>query len=167
MADTQLLRRVRGVHVAPDASSVLLDVDAIRGVQLGIMPGWLTGEPPEEQGVETGMPNLPSLDLPSTERTPYALRVTAPAPGTLRLTLAPSRSGVLEDDGTGLGIVTEAEPAPHALAVEDGEHEVVLTGDGVRLRVGRHPFTVTVEDARTGAVVLPARRTDCGRSPGS
>ncbi|KRE60959.1 TIM-barrel domain-containing protein [Nostocoides sp. Soil756] len=154
MADTLLLRHVRQVRTDPHGSSVTLDVDAIRGVQLGIMPGWLTGEPPEEQGVETGMPNLPHLDLPPTDVTPYALRVTSPAPATVRLTLAPSDSAALDDDGTGLGIVVDPDPAPVPLRVEEGEDEVVVTADRVRLRVGRHPFTLTVEDSGSGEVLL-------------
>src|SRR6185312_11382215 len=83
-----LLRRIRGVR--PDPSGVTLDLDALPGVQLGMMPGWLTGEPLEAQGVETQMPNLPDIALPPTDVTPYALRVTAPQPQCLRLVLAPA-----------------------------------------------------------------------------
>ncbi len=64
----------------PTRAGVTLDLDALPGVQLGMMPGWLTGEPLAAQGVETQMPNLPDIALPPTDVTPYALRVTAPQP---------------------------------------------------------------------------------------
>ena len=120
MTDTDtavLLRRVRGVRA--DEAGVTLDIDALPGVQLGMMPGWLTGEPLEAQGVETQMPNLPDISLPPTDVTAYALRVTAPQPRCLRLVLAPAGNAALDDDGTGLGIVVDATPDPSTLDVEE------------------------------------------------
>jgi len=152
VSDTLLLRRVSGVHRDHDAA--VLTVDALPGVQLGVMPGWLTGEPPLEQGVEVDMPNLPDLELPPTDVTAYELRVSAPSPSVLRLTLAPAGSAVLGDDGTWLGIVTDPAPAPVALTVEEGAEEVVVRSGSLRLRVGRAPFTLTLEDDSTGAVLL-------------
>jgi len=114
-----LLRRVRGVR--PDASGVTLDVDALPGVQLGMMPGWLTGEPLEAQGVETQMPNLPDITLPPSDVTPYALRITAPQPACLRLVMAPAGHPFLDDDGTGLGIVVDPAPAPARVDVEEDD----------------------------------------------
>ena len=152
MTNPLLLRRVAGVR--RDGEAVVLTVDALPGVQLGIMPGWLTGEAPEAQGVETTMPNLPELDLPPTDVTPYELRVAAPAPGVLRLTLAPAGAAVLDDDGTWLGIVTDPAPEPVALDVNETDDAVVLSAADVRLRVGRAPFTLTLEDPRTGRTLL-------------
>ena len=152
MTNPLLLRRVAGVR--RDGEAVVLTVDALPGVQLGIMPGWLTGEAPEAQGVETTMPNLPELDLPPTDVTPYELRVAAPAPGVLRLTLAPAGAAVLGDDGTWLGIVTDPAPEPVALDVTETDDAVVLSAADVRLRVGRAPFTLTLEDPRTGRTLL-------------
>ena len=47
---TLLLRRVQQVQQVTQ-DTVTLSVDALPGVQLGVMPGWLTGEPLEAQGV--------------------------------------------------------------------------------------------------------------------
>ena len=152
MTHPLLLRRVAGVR--RDGESVVLSVDALPGVQLGIMPGWLTGEPPAAQGVETTMPNLPELDLPPTDATAYELRVSAPAPSVLRLTLAPAGASVLADDGTWLGIVTDPAPAPVALDVEETDDAVVVATAGARLRVGRAPFTLALEDPHTGRTLL-------------
>ena len=80
-----------------------------------MMPGWLTGEPLREQGVETQMPNLPDITLPPTDVTPYALRVTAPVPKGLRLVLAPAGDPALSGDGTGCGIVVDPAPGPAVL----------------------------------------------------
>ncbi|WP_185749220.1 glycoside hydrolase family 31 protein [Humibacillus xanthopallidus] len=131
-----------------------LSVDALPGVQLGVMPGWLTGEPLEAQGVETQMPNLPDIDLPPTDVTPFELRVSAPQPSCLRLTLAPAGAAVLGDDGTGLGIVVEPTPAPETVEVEETVTHVVLTTGTLRLEVGRAPFTLRLVDRATGATLL-------------
>ncbi len=152
MSDTLLLRRVSGVRSDTDAA--VLTVDALPGVQLGVMPGWLTGEPLLEQGVEVEMPNLPDLELPPTDVTAYELRVAAPAPSVLRVTLAPAGHRVLGDDGTWLGIVTDPAPVPAPITVEEGVEEVVVRSGSLRLRVGRAPFTLTLEDDSTGAVLL-------------
>ena len=152
MTETLLLRRVSAVR--SDEHAVVLSVDALPAVQLGVMPGWLTGEPLLEQGVEVTMPNLPDLQLPPTDATAYELRVSAPANGTLRLTLAPAGHRVHADDGTWLGIVVDPAPAPAALTVEESEGEVVIATEGVRLRVGRAPFTLALEDPATGRTLL-------------
>ena len=153
MTDHAVLpRRVRATHT--DASGVTFDVDAIPGVQLGMMPGWLTGEPLREQGVETQMPNLPDIALPPTDVTPYTLRVTAPLAEGLRLVLAPAGDPALSDDGTGRGIVVDPTPEPTALAVEEREDAVVVRSGALRLTVGRSPFTLVLADETTGATVL-------------
>ncbi|MGG5261141.1 TIM-barrel domain-containing protein [Phycicoccus avicenniae] len=147
-----LLRRVRGAEA--DGHSVRLAVDALPGVQLGMMPGWLTGEPLEEQGVETQMPNLPDIELPPTDVRPFEVVVAAPLPGTLRLVLAPAGDPTLADDGTGLGIVVDAGPDPQPLAAEEEADRVVVTTPALRLEVGRAPFTLRLLDRATGATVL-------------
>ncbi len=151
-ATTLLLRRVTSVRRHADA--VAVSVDALPAVQLGMMPGWLTGEPPLAQGVETTMPNLPNLELPPTDATPYELRVTAPSPSVLRLTLAPVGASVLSDDGTWLGIVTDPAPAAADLTVTETDEALVIATASTRLRIGRAPFTLTLEDPATGRALL-------------
>lgn len=153
-ARTILLRRVREARSDATAQAVTLLVDALPGVQLGIMPGWLTGEPPEAQGIETQMPNLPDLDLPPTDVTPFELRVRAPQPGCLRLTLAAAGDPVLDDDGTGLGIVVDPSPAPQSIVMEQDETQIVMSTSDLRLEVGRAPFTLRLVDRTTGATLL-------------
>ena len=153
-APTLLLRHVRAARPDADGRVVTLSVNALPGVQLGVMPGWLTGEPLEAQGVETQMPNLPDIDLPPTDVTPFELRVSAPLPSCLRLTIAPARAAVLADDGTGLGIVVDPAPEAQALEVEETETHVVLTTTSLRLEVGRAPFTLRLVDPATGATLL-------------
>jgi len=152
MPDTLLLRGV--TDVTRDGSAVCVAVDALPAVQLGMMPGWLTGEPPEEQGIETTMPNLPDIDLPPTTAAPFVLRVTAPQPGTLRLLLAPAGDPVLGDDGACLGIVVDPAPDAQELSVESTPGEVVVASGRLRLAVGTSPFTLTLTDAVDGTVVL-------------
>ena len=149
---TLLLRRVTTSET--EQGAVVLDVDALVGVQLGIMPGWLTGEPPEAQGIETAMPNLPVLDLPPTDPAPFRIRVTAPMRGCLRVVVAPAGNPALLDDGTGLGIVTDAEPDRQELTVDRQEDRVDVTTGDVRLRVTTAPFTLAVTRGSTGRTVL-------------
>lgn len=152
MPKTLLLRRVSGVtHI--DAE-VTMSIDALPGVQLGSMPGWLTGEPTAAQGIETQMPNLPILDLPPTDVVAYELRIVSPAPDILRIILAPKGSSVLADDGTGLGIVTDAAPAPGKLATTETADEVAVVAGQLRLVIGRAPFTLTLQDSQTGRTIL-------------
>jgi alpha-D-xyloside xylohydrolase len=152
VSDTILLRRATTVR--REAQSVVVTVDALPAVQLGTMPGWLTGEPPLNQGVETTMPNLPDLDLPPTDVTPYELRVTAPSPSVLRLTLALAGASVLADDGTWLGIVTDPTPESTHLEVTESDDTVVVSTAATRLRIGRAPFSLTLEDPGTGRTLL-------------
>jgi len=152
MNDTLLLRRV--THVQAGTSDVILDIDALPGMQLGMMPGWLTGEPLRDQGVETQMPNLPDIELPSTDATAFQLRVSAPQPSTLRLTVARHRAAVLTDDGTGLGIVVDPSPDPVTLDVRETDSHVTVQTPSITLAVGRAPFTLTVTDNDSGATLL-------------
>ena len=151
---TLLLRRVRAAQADATGRSVTLSVDALPGVKLGVMPGWLTGEPLEAQGIETQMPNLPDIELPPTDATAFELRVSAPQPSCLRLTLAPAGAAVLGDDGTGLGIVVDPSPAPETLEVEQTDTHVVVTTADLRLEVGRAPFTLRLVERATGATLL-------------
>lgn len=149
-----LLRRVRDARVDAQGTTATLAVDGLPGVQLGVMPGWLTGEPLEDQGVETQMPNLPDIELPPTDVTPFELRVTAPRPDCLRLTVGPSGASALADDGTSTGIVVHPAPAPQRIALEQNETHVVLTTGNLRLEVGRAPFTLRLVDEAGGATIL-------------
>ena len=149
---TLLLRRVTAV--AEDDTGVTVAVDALPGIRLGIMPGWLTGEPLEEQGVETQMPNLPTIDLPSTAVTPWTLRVTAPQHDALRLVLAPAGHAVSKGDGTGPGIVVEPAPSPMPITVSENDSHVVLTAGRSRLEIGRAPFSLVLTDTESGVIVL-------------
>ncbi len=152
LAHSALLRRVAGV-TATDGE-VCVDVDALPAVQLGIMPGWLTGEPLVEQGVETELPNLPNIPLPATEPIPYALRVTSPQPGCLRLVVAPQGSEVLSDDGTGIGIVVNPAPAPGRLEVHEDPRGVTVRGEEIELVVDRAPFAFHVKETGSGRILL-------------
>lgn len=149
---TLLLRRVTAV--TPDDTGVTVAVDALPGVRLGIMPGWLTGEPLEEQGVETQMPNLPTIDLPPTTVTPWTLRVTAPQPDTLRLVLAPAGHAVIDGDGTRSGIVIDPAPSPVPIELSEVDSHVVLTAGRSRLEIGRAPFSLVLTDTESGVTVL-------------
>ncbi|MGN6688061.1 MAG: glycoside hydrolase family 31 protein [Actinomycetales bacterium] len=152
MSDQRIVRRVESVRTLPNG--VELALVALPAVRVGLMPGWLTGEPLAEQGIETTLPNLPDLSLPAADATPMVLRVTVAATRTVRLVLAPGGHRALADDGTGAGIVVDAQPEPVAPSVEESDDEVVVAAPRVRVRIGRRPFTVTVEDPQTGSVLL-------------
>lgn len=164
-AHPALLRDVYGVAVAPDGrgggdggdrGDTVVSVRALRCAASLAVPGYVTGEPLAEQGTETTMPNLPDVPLPELTEYAYELRIRWAAPETVRLTIAPAGAPVLDDDGTGLGIVTDP-----AYGRDRARPEVTETADAVwvrtdrlHVRVGRRPFALLVEDAATGAVLL-------------
>ena len=153
---TVLLRKVDAVHHL-DGGRVRLDVTALPGGQLHPLPGWITGEPLAQQGVETTMPNLPELILPASTPTDFAVQLTAVAANTVRISVARPTDPVLHDDGRWLGIVTDPAPAPAEFAVDrrrdDGTDELVLSTPALSVHIGLAPFRIRVHDA-TGRTVL-------------
>ncbi|SCK56545.1 TIM-barrel domain-containing protein [Streptomyces sp. WMMB 322] len=152
MAEQFIVRRVASVHPTPDGAE--LGVVALPAARAGTMPGWVTGEPPLEQGIETTLPNLPDIDLPPVEERPMSLRIGAVASGTVRIVLAPPGHEVLTDDGTALGIVVEPRPEAVPVELRESPDEVVVATDRVRVRVRRRPFSLSVEDTVTGETVM-------------
>jgi len=152
--ECRLVRRVRGTRVTE--SGAVIEVGAIPVVGLPRMPGWLTGEPLEEQGIETSLPNLPNLTLPAVDETKLTLEVTVVAEGTVRIVLASPGHRVHEDAGDGLGIVIEPKPGGDNLQVQvkEAEDAITIRGPGVCVRVGRLPFSLSVHDPSTGTAVL-------------
>ena len=152
--ECRVVRRVRGTRVTE--SGAVIEVGAIPVVGLPRMPGWLTGEPLEEQGIETSLPNLPNLTLPAVDEKKLTLEVTVVAENTVRIVLAAAGHRVLEDAGDGLGIVVEPRPGGEDLPVQVDEaaDAITIRGPGVRVRVGRAPFSISVYDAGTGEPVL-------------
>lgn len=147
-----ILRRVSGVRTDGDAR--LLDVQALPAVTIDPMPGWITGEPLDDQGIETTMPNLPDIDLPDVTPLPFAIRVAAVAPDTVRVTIAPAGSPVLTGDGTWLGIVVNPIPEPVAAQHLSTDRDIIVQCEQVRVVIARSPFAIRVEDPGTGRVLL-------------
>lgn len=148
---TVLLRSVTGVTRTAD--SVRLDIDALPAVSIDPIPGWITGESLERQGIETTMPNLPHLDLPGTDAHPFVLRVSAPAPDIVRMTVAGPADPLLDDDGTWLGIVVDPEPARSELTVEHTDDEIIISTAALTVSIGLRSFRIRVTDA-DGRLVL-------------
>lgn len=153
MNGPSLLRQVTGVH--RDGDAVVLDIRALSAVELPGTPGWLTGEPMTDQGIEVTMPNLPrDLRLPPLTEVAYQLRIEVAGPRTVRLVCAPAGARVLREPATWLGIVTNPRPEPADVDLQTSETEVVVSAAAFRLRVGLTPFTLRVEDAVDGRTVL-------------
>lgn len=153
---TVLLRKVTAVHHLP-GGGVRLDVTALPAVTIDPMPGWVTGEPLAEQGVETTMPNLPDLTLPDTSPTAFTVQLAAVAEQTVRITVARPHDLVLTDDGRWLGIVTNPAPSAMAFTVQQicdgGVDELVLATPALSVRIGLFPFRLRVYDT-AGRLVL-------------
>lgn len=149
---TLLPRHITAVRTLPDGVEV--DVDALPAVQVGIMPGWLTGEPLADQGIETSLPNLPALRLPSTVPTRYVIRVVAVADDTLRITIGPWGVRALADDGTWLGIVTDPHPGRPDVEVTREQDEITVSTRRLCLHLQRRPLALRLEDTVTGRTVL-------------
>jgi alpha-D-xyloside xylohydrolase len=152
MSSEFLFREITGVRRTEDAT--VLTVRAVRCGSLPGTPGYLTGESLAEQGIETTMPNLPDLELPTLEERQYELWIRWGSPSAVRLTIGPEGSQVLSDDGTWLGIVTTPTVEPAEVELAETADAVVLTSSEVRVRVQRRPFAMAVEDAGTGRLLL-------------
>jgi alpha-D-xyloside xylohydrolase len=145
-AQHRILRRTR--ETIPDAAGLELRLDALPAIELPGTPGWLTGEPLVDQGVEVAMPNLPrDLPLPGVEAVPYRCRLTPIGDRMLRLVLAPEGARELTEPLAWLGIVCD-EPRPASgWQVETTPDAVTLTSPaGVSARVGTDSWTLTLAD---------------------
>ena len=155
-AGPEILRRVR--RVRRDGPDVVVDVAAHPAVQLPGTPGWLTGEPVTDQGVETTMPNLPDLELPPLTTRPWQVRVTFAGPRTVRIVVAPAGARVLAEDPTWLGIVTNPRPEPVEARVAQHPDHLTISGGQVGVRINRFPFAVAVVDADGRTVLRTGER---------
>lgn len=153
---TDTLRRVR--QVGRDRGRVVLTVDAYSAVERPGLPGWLTGEPASDQGVETTMPNLPELELPPLATQSWQVEISFPGPRTVRIVVAPAGARVLDEEATWLGIVTC--PGPEALepSVVGTTDRITVSAGQVAVRIARFPFAVAVTDAAGRVVLRTAER---------
>ncbi|WP_158542947.1 TIM-barrel domain-containing protein [Phytoactinopolyspora halophila] len=149
---TSILRQVTGVRSGE--SDVELSIAARPAGTVGRMPGYLTGESLAEQGIETTLPNLPELELPPADPHPYAVRISWVAPDTVRITVAPPGAGVLADDGTWLGVVTDPGAANVPVTVADTGRAVVVESAALRVSIDRERFALRLDDVATGAEIL-------------
>lgn len=141
-----LVRRVVATHL--EASAVDLTLEGYGGRPARDAPGWLTGEDPRDQGVELTMPNLPHLALPDATPVPHRLRVDVLGGNVVRIRSGQPDAAVFDDDGTGLGIVTDPTPYPGtAVQVRETDEAITLTAGSLRVEIGRYPLrlAVTVE----------------------
>lgn len=108
-------------------------------------PGWLTGETPEDQGIETGMPNLPrDLKLPDLNTNSLQARVRVLGPETIRLTVAPSGHQLWGEPLTWPGIMVEETNGSTEFTVTTSEESVEVSTPQATLRIGLKPFTVAL-----------------------
>lgn len=147
-----MVRRVQGIHVKADG--VELDLVALPAIETKAMPGWITGEPLADQGIETTLPNLPDMTQPPIDEHLLVLRIVAVALGTLRITIAPPGHWALAGDGTDLGIVVQPVPEPVDVAVDERRDEIIVETEQVRVRVRRDPFDLVIEDRTRDTLVL-------------
>jgi alpha-D-xyloside xylohydrolase len=148
-----VLRHVTDVR--EHGEEVRIGVRALPAVQLPGTPGWLTGEPLREQGVEVTMPNLPrELAVPPVEDEPFEVSISLAGPRTARIVIARPGARVHGEDARWLGIVTDPRPEPVDLQVAEDEAGVTVAGPGIRVHVTKHPFALRVEDPGGGRTVL-------------
>lgn len=147
-------------------------VRAVRGMELPGTPGYLTGEPPTDQGIETTMPNLPELPVPPLDPREFVLRVCFDGENSVRITLAPQGARVLDEAPSWLGIVLDEQPArtaPVHITEDDagqradeetpaasapGASRTVLHTGRMRVTLSRRPFALRIEDTDTGRTLL-------------
>lgn len=138
----------RASVAATGSGSVDLDVVALPAIELAATPGWLTGEPLLDQGVEVEMPNLPpDLPLPSVTPSPFRCRVETVGPRTHRVTIGPAGARVFGEPATWLGIVTTPTMGVTSATVDVAADAVRIgSAGGLPLTIGLHPFRIVVGD---------------------
>lgn len=148
---TYLLRDV--TSATRDDSALQLSVVARQAVALPGVPGYLTGEPLIQQGIETTLPNLPDLVIPPTETTGWTVRVEVWAPRAVRLIVAPDGARVFREPASWLGMVTGSPRDADVTFGEAGANTFIGTNE-LRVTVQPHPFAIQVNDITTGRTLL-------------
>ena len=133
MTDASLLRRIERVERG-DGFAVIV-VATVPMTELPGVPGFITPETAEEQGLQTNLPNLPELGSSALGGGQARLRVSFPAAGAVRLRIGPE-----EDLGILTGPVAEI---PFSVA-ETGSEVTFSTGE-LTLRLARRPFAFKLE----------------------
>jgi alpha-D-xyloside xylohydrolase len=140
-----ILRTATVADVGP--MMIEFDVQALPAIELPGTPGWLTGEPLVDQGVEVAMPNLPrDIPLPDVSPSAFRCRVEVVGPIAIRVTVAPVGARVFDEPATWLGIVTRPEIGPSMAEFHIDDEQVVIVTDGTRITVGLRPFSIVLGD---------------------
>ncbi len=134
----------RATSTSPDD---LIELDAFPAIELEGVPGWLTGEPAEDQGIETTLPNLPeSLALPDTETTAFACAVDPLGDCSVRIRIGPAGHRVFSEPAGWLGIVVDDRPAHDQWQTIVTRSSYEASSPRCRVAVGLDPFTIKVYD---------------------
>lgn len=132
-------------RVTPVPNGVDFWLTGMAAKSLPDTPGWLTGEPPLAQGIETTMPNLPrDLQLPGLDQVRYRGRVVAMGPETLRVAIAPADHQMWDEPDTWPGILIATTTGDPVAEVCESEHSLEIRLPGCSLRIGRSPFTLAL-----------------------
>jgi alpha-D-xyloside xylohydrolase len=156
VSDTFLLREI--TEVRREGGDVRCTVRAVRCVELAHTPGFLTGEPLTDQGVETTMPNLPGdLAVPPLDEREFVVLISAATATGARIRIAPAGARVLSEEGPWLGIVLDRQsgsadtPPP---TVQDGSEAVRVSAGALDITFERRPFALAIHDTKTGELLL-------------
>lgn len=135
-----------------------LDITAYPIVELGGMPGWLTGEPMLDQGVEVTMPNLPrGLELPELVDAGWSCAVTPMGPHTVRIRVAPVGHRIFGERADWLGIVLDHSESSDGWATTSSESETTIAGPKASVTIGS-PFSISVRNADGDEVLRTSER---------
>lgn len=135
----------RASSIVRHDDGVEFSVTSFEATRLPHTPGWLTGETPQAQGLETGMPNLPQdLQLPALNTDSVQVRVRALGPRTVRLTIAPASHRTWSEDSLWPGILIADTNGPTDVEVHESADAVEVVLPGCTLRIGTSPFTLAL-----------------------
>lgn len=151
---------LRHGRVRDTSHGLAADYAALPIVQLPGMPGWLTGEPLVDQGVETKMPNLPrEITLPGVDAVDWACQVDALSASSVRLRIAPAGHEIWSKPLDWLGIFTTDHADASAWQAETGPRsQAILRGEQCTVRLGVTPFRLQVDDPAGRRVLRTGER---------
>ncbi len=128
-----------------DRDGLCLKVGGVSYVPIGMVAGIITSEPTARQGLESLLPNAPTLEQMDemndpTVRADATILIRFYGQNTLRITVVPDDLEVGDVDGNDFGILLDELPALATLTVVDLGKVLEVRSEELTLRLFKEPF---------------------------
>ncbi len=140
-----------------DDHEITLRVGGVSFVPIGMLPGIITSEPTSKQGLESLLPNAPTIEEANEEHDPTvrakaSLIVRGYGKNTFRITLIPDDLEIEDIDGINFGILKTELPQCSTLSLEDLGKSLEIRSESLTLKFNKEPFSFELIDL-SGALI--------------